>query len=492
MVAAPYQPPLYDMNIEALRRDLLPMTACEIVRLLARGEVSPVELVEVSRWKIEQTDSALNALPTKCFERALQQAGRIQDRTISDDGSRSWLGGLPIAVKDLNDVAGVRTTYGSAVFADHVPERSDFPVERLESNGAVIMAKSNTPEFGAGASTFNDVFGMTLNPWNIEKNPGGSSGGSAAAIASGQVWGAQGSDLGGSLRIPASFCGVVGLRPTPGIVPRGPASHPFSPLWVDGPIARNVGDCALLLDAMSGRDRRDPMSRPRPVESFQDSLNKDPPSGLKIAYSNNLGISPVDPAVETIFSAVISRLGEVAYEVEEAHPDLSSVPGAFQILRAAWLAADLAELLEDHETTLKPELVWNIKKGMELSADEIGRAEVEQGRAYRTILEFFETYDLLVTPTTVVPPFEKDCRYPEEVNGQKLETYFEWCAITYSISLTACPAISILAGFTEDGLPVGLQIIAAPFMDADLLSAACRVEELLGLHGKLPIDPITG
>ena len=353
------------------------------------------------------------------------------------------------------------------------------------------MAKSNTPEFGAGGATFNDVFGVTSNPWDVEKNSGGSSGGSAAAVASGQVWGAQGSDLGGSLRIPASFCGVVGFRPSPGIVPRGPASQPFSPLWVDGPIARNVADCALLLDAMSGRDGRDPLSRPRPVESFLETTKKDPPSGLKIAFSHDLGISPVDSAVDTVFSAVIGRLVEVAAEVEENHPDLGNAPAAFQTLRAAWLAVDMAELLEAHETKLKPELVCNIRQGMELSADEIGRAEVEQGRSYRGIIDFFENYDLLVTPATVVPAFEKDCRYPEEVNGQKLETYFDWCAITYSISLTTCSAISVPAGFTEEGLPVGLQIIAPPHRDADLLRAAARMEELLGLHGKLPIDPVT-
>ena len=211
---------------------------------------------------------------------------------------------------------------------------------------------------------------------------------------------------------------------------------------------------------------------------------------MKIAFSNNLGISPVDPAVDAVFSAVIGRLGEVAAEVKEAHPDLKDAPGAFQTLRAAWLAADMAEVLEAHEKKLKPELVWNIRKGMELSTDEIGRAEVEQGRLYERIVDFFDTYDLLVTPTTVVPPFEKDCRYPEQVNGQTLDTYFDWCAITYAISLTTCPAISIPAGFTEEGLPIGLQIIAAPHSDADLLSAAARVEELLGLHGKLPIDPV--
>jgi amidase len=245
-----------------------------------------------------------------------------------------------------------------------------------------------------------------------------------------------------------------------------------------------------LLDAMSGRDGRDPLSRPRPVESFLETTTKDPPSGLKIAFSHDLGISPVDPAVDTVFSTVIGRLGETAVEVEETHPDLGNAPGAFQTLRAAWMATDMAELLEAHETKLKPELVWNIRKGMELSTGEIGRAEVEQGRLYGRIMDFFDTYDLLVTPATVVPPFDKDCRYPEEVNGQTLETYFDWCAITYSISLTTCPAISIPAGFTEEGLPIGLQIIAAPHRDADLLSAAAWVEELLGFHHKLPIDPV--
>ena len=478
------------MKPDALSRELLPMTACDIVGLLARGEVSPVELAGISRGRIEQTDAALNALPTRCFERALEQAGRIQDGAISDDGSGSWLGGLPVAIKDLNDVAGVRTTYGSTVFADHVPERSDYTVERLESNGAVIMAKSNTPEFGAGGATFNDVFGTTGNPWNTSKNPGGSSGGSAAAVASGQVWGAQGSDLGGSLRVPASFCSVVGFRATPGVVPRGPASQPFSPLWVDGPIARDVADCALLLDAMSGRDARDPLSRPRPAESFLEAAKKDPPSGLRIAFSRDLGITPVDPAVDKVFSALVGRLGDIAAEAEEAHPDLENAPGAFQTLRAAWLAADMAELLEANEKKLKPELVWNIRKGMELSADDIGRADVERGRAYREIIGFFDNFDLLVTPATVVPPFDRDLRYPEEVDGKKLETYFEWCAITYAISLTSCPAMSLPMGFTEDGLPVGVQIIVPPSAEADLFRAAAALEGILDIAGRLPVNPV--
>jgi len=465
------------------------MTACDVVGLLARGEVSPLELVEVCRHRIAQTDGMLNALPTQCLERAREQAMRIQDGKNSNDGSQPWLGGLPIAVKDLNDVAGVRTTYGSTIFKDHVPERSDVTVERLESNGAIIIAKSNTPEFGAGGTTFNDVFGATANPWDTTKTSGGSSGGSAAAVASGEVWGAQGSDFGGSLRIPASFCGVVGLRPTPGVVPRGPASQPFSTLWVDGPVARNVADCALFLDAMSGRDGRDPLSRERMGKSVLESVNAEPRSDLKIAYSHDLGISPVDPTVRSIFSQVVDRLGGIAAGVEEDQPDFHNAPQVFHTLRAAWLAGDMAELLQAHESEMKPELAGNIRKGMALSADEIGRAEAERGRLYRRVMDFFAGYDLLITPATVVPPFDKDRRFPEEVNGEPLETYLDWYKITYCVSLTACPAMSLPIGFTEHGLPVGIQIVAPPFAEATLLSWAARLESVLGLAKRIPVDP---
>ncbi|MGE4562176.1 MAG: amidase family protein, partial [Rhodospirillales bacterium] len=296
-------------------------------------------------------------------------------------------------------------------------------------------------------------------------------------------------DFGGSLRIPASFCSVVGFRPTPGVVPRGPASQPFSHLWVDGPIARDVADCALMLDAMSGYDGRDPLSRPRPAESFLETTMKDPPPGLRIAFSHDLGITPVDPAVEAVFSALTGRLSDIATVVEEAHPNLKNAPGAFQTLRAAWLAADMSGMLETHEKKLKPELVWNIRKGMELSADDIGHANIEQGRTYREIRGFFDNFDFLVTPATVVPPFDRDCRYPEEVDGKKLKTYFDWLAITYAISLTSCPAMSVPMGFTDNGLPVGVQIIAPPFAEADLFRAAAALEGLLEIDNKLPVNP---
>ncbi len=470
-------------------RELSSKTACQVVDLLARRQVSPLELVEAAARRIADVDGATNALPTLCLDRARRHAERIAKQRKSGDAGAGWLGGLPMAVKDLNPVAGVRTTFGSTIFADHVPDKSDYTVERLESNGGIVVAKSNTPEFGAGGNTFNDVFGATANPWNPRKTCGGSSGGSSVAVATGQVWGATGSDLGGSLRIPASFCGVVGLRPTPGVVPRGPASQPFSPLWVDGPIARNVADCALLLDAMSGLDGRDPLSRLRPTAGYLAAARADPPSRLRVAWSPDLGVTPVDPAVARVFAAAVARLADTGAEVAEDHPDMAGAAEVFQTLRAAWLAGDMAELLAAHESKLKPELAWNIKKGMALSADDIGRAEVERGRLFRRFIEFFSRYDLLVTPATVVPPFDKDQRFPEEIAGRRLETYLDWYKITYCVTVAACPAMSLPIGFTDDGLPAGLQIIAPPFAEARLLSWAARLESLLGLASRVPLDP---
>ena len=480
------------MNADSSRGDLIRRTACEVVELLARGEVAARELVEACRLRIEEVDGALNALPTLCVDRARERASEISAHARSGEDAAGWLGGLPVAVKDLNPVAGVRTTFGSAIFADHVPDESDYTVERLESNGAVIVAKSNTPEFGAGGTTFNDVFGITSNPWNTGRTCGGSSGGSCVAVATGQAWAASGSDFGGSLRIPASFCGVVGLRPTPGVVPRGPATQPFSSLWVDGPIARNVADCALMLDAMSGRDVRDPLSRTRPVTSYLAKVRQEPVARPRVACSSDLGVTPVDPVVARAFSEAIDAIAATGARIEEDCPDMTGAPAIFHTLRASWLAADMGALLDGHESEMKPELVWNIRKGMTLSADEIGRAEVERGRLYRRFVEFFDRYDFLLTPATVVAPFDKDERFPETIDGRRLETYLDWYAITYCVSLTACPAMSLPIGFTDDGLPVGMQIVGPPFSEVRLLTWAAQLESMLGISGRLPIDPIAG
>ncbi|MCH7941699.1 MAG: amidase, partial [Proteobacteria bacterium] len=316
--------------------ELWRLTASQAVGLLKRAEVSPLEMIDAAASRIEATDGALNALPTLCLERARDHARKLMDK-----GGDSLLAGLPIAVKDLEDVAGVRTTYGSPIYRNHVPERSNIIVETLEANGAVVIGKSNTPEFGAGASTFNEVFGKTRNPWNTDKSVAGSSGGAAAALAAGQAWLATGSDLGGSLRTPASFCSVVGLRPSPGRVARGPLTQPFNSLSVAGPMARNPDDAALFLDAMCGAHREDPMSLAAPAYSFAETVrDRRPPR--RVGYSRDLGIVPVDSEVAAICEKAAQAFAQMGVEVVEARPDFSEAMACFQTLRAASFVTALA------------------------------------------------------------------------------------------------------------------------------------------------------
>ncbi|MDH3378708.1 MAG: amidase family protein [Gammaproteobacteria bacterium] len=468
--------------------ELCQLTATEAVTQLRRGEISPLDLVDAAAQRIALVEPHLNALPTLCIERARDAAEQLMANPPADADRPGWLGGLPVAIKDLNDVAGVRTTYGSPIYADHVPTRSDIMVEQLEANGAIVIAKSNTPEFGAGASTFNEVFGKTRNPWNVEKSVAGSSGGASAAVASGEVWLATGSDLGGSLRTPASFNSVVGLRPSPGRVARGPLSQPFDTLMVEGPIARNAADCALLLDAMCGRHREDPISLARPTESFSSALAAARPP-KRVAFSPNLGIVPVDREVIAVCEQAAQQFESMGAIVERACPDFSEVIESFQILRASIFAAGHADHLRDHRAKLKPEVIWNIEKGLALTAEQIGRAEAARARLYANSVAFFDSYDLLLCPAAIVPPFDVDVRYVEEVDGERFDNYVHWISITFAITATSCPALSAPAGFTAAGLPVGLQIVAPPQADAAALSAAALLEQATGFAGRLPIDP---
>ena len=344
--------------------DLWRLTASEAVALLKRREVSPLELIDAAAARIEATDGVINAMPTLCLERARDHARRI----LKEDGD-SLLAGLPIAVKDLEDVAGVRTTYGSPIYQDHVPTRSNILVETLESRGAVVIGKSNTPEFGAGASTFNEVFGKTRNPWNREKSVAGSSGGSAAALATGQAWLATGSDLGGSLRTPASFCSVVGLRPSPGRVARGPTTEPFNSLSVAGPMARTADDTALLLDAMVGQHREDPMSLAAPAVTFAETVGERR-LPKRIGYSRDLGIIPVDREVAAICEKAAQEFATMGVEVVEAAPNFSEAIECFQTLRAAGFVTSLSATLRDHGDKLKPEVIWNCLLYTSDAADE--------------------------------------------------------------------------------------------------------------------------
>ncbi len=466
--------------------ELVRLSASEAVEALTTGAVSALELVEAAAARIEAVDGAVNALPTLCLDRARDRAAALADAGAPED-RRGWLAGLPLVVKDLVDVAGVRTTYGSPIFANHVPARSAILVERLEDRGGVVMAKSNTPEFGAGANTFNEVFGKTRNPWNTDLTCGGSSGGSAVALATGMAWLATGSDLGGSLRTPASFCGVVGLRPSPGRVARAPTTDPFDTLSVEGPMARSVPDLALMLDAMAGAHREDPLSHPAPAQSFVGALAGPPPA--RVGWSADLGFLPVDPEVAAVCKAALGAFEEMSATVDDTCPAFSDAVESFQVLRAANFATAHAEKLAATRDMLKPDIVWNIEKGLALSADEIGRARRARAALYARVVAFFETHDLLATPAALVPPFDVGQRYVERIGDAAFDNYIDWLGITYAITLTGCPALSVPCGFTASGLPVGLQIVGRPHGEAALLAAAARFEQAIGANGGLPIDP---
>ena len=468
--------------------ELTRLSAQAVVRLLRQGKVSPLELIDAALARIAATDAVLNALPTLCADRARDRARRLMESASAVAPGPGWLGGLPLAVKDLNDVAGVRTTYGSPIHADNVPARSDILVERLEANGGVVLAKSNTPEFGAGANTFNAVFGETLNPWNPRLTVGGSSGGSAAALAAGQVWLATGSDLGGSLRTPASFCSVVGLRPSPGRVPHGPEARPFDTLSVDGPMGRTVGDVALMLDAMVARHPEDPLSLDLPQQPFQIAA-AERRRPLRVAFSPDLGIAPVDAEVRALCATAATRFGEAGVVVEEACPDFSGAVEAFGVLRALGFVAGHREHYEKYRDKLKPEVIWNIERGLALTASDIARAELARGALHHRVVEFFRSYDLLLCPAACVPPFDVKVRWLKELNGVAFDNYVEWIRITYAVTLTSCPALSLPCGFTRDGRPVGLQMVARPRGEAELLGAAAALEEILDIAKLVPIDP---
>src|SRR6266516_6019325 len=466
-------------------QDLIANDACAIVDLLLNGDIKPHDLLDALERRIAAVDPAVNALPTLCFERARAHADRLIQHPLAE---RGLLGGLPVPIKDLIDVAGVRSTRGSPIYSDHVPARSDILVEHLEANGGIVYAMSNTPEFGAGANTFNEVFGATLNPWNTTRSAAGSSGGAAVALATGMAWVAHGSDMGGSLRNPASFCGIVGLRPSIGRVAHTPKFKVDRTLGVQGPMARNVEDLALLLDAMSGEHPADPLSLPVLPNSFLSAVR----SGSKpkrIAYSPDLGITPVDPEVAAVTRKAAQRFAEAGAIVEEAHPDLREAHECFHVLRAFDFALSKAALLRTKRDMLKPEVIWNIEEGLKLTVEQLERAEAQRVAMAARTLEFFEKYDLLLAPATIVPPFPVENRYVTECAGKKFDNYVEWLGIVYAITLVCCPALSLPCGFTASGLPVGLQMVAAPRGEAQLLAGAKILEDILGVRGTTPIDP---
>ena len=473
--------------------ELVRLTANECVARLRAGEITPLELIDAAAARIEQVEGAINALPTLCLDRAHDHAKAMLDGKRADGADEAgWLAGLPVAIKDLNDVAGVRTTYGSPIFADHVPTTSHPVVERIEGKGGIVIAKSNTPEFGAGGSTFNEVFGRTRNPWNTSLTSGGSTGGGAAALAAGEVWLAHGSDHGGSLRRPATYCSVVGLRPSPGRVTRGTRDDLFSTLSVQGPMARTVADVALFLDAMSGLCPTDPLTFDAPSQSFAAAVaNPVPPKRVALA-PDYAGQIPVDSETRDLCRAAGRKFEEAGAIVEEACPELGEITETFLALRSRHFTVVYEELIAAHRERIKPDIIWNTERGFALSASELARAERARAALYRRMTTFFENYDCLVTAGASTPAFDVTLRMPERIDGQPLEHYLGASLITGAISITGHPAIAVPCGFDRHGRPVGLQIVGQPRGEARLLQIAQCLEDILGLATAVPIDPRSG
>ena len=468
--------------------ELCKLSATAAVALLKQGKVSPLELIDAAAARIAETEPALNALPTLCFDRARDHAKRLMQQPLKNPPPH-YLHGLPIAVKDNTDVKGVRCTSGSRIYAERIATESDIIVERLEDHGALVVAKSNLPEFAAGGNTFNELFGVTRNPWDTRMTPSGSSGGAAAALASGQVWLATGGDFGGSIRTPSSYCSTVGLRPTPGMVPRA-QKQPFSALSVEGPMARNVADCALMFECEAGAHKLDPMSRPLESGSYIAAAAR-PQKPKRVAYSVDLGVTPVvHRDTRAVVEAAAKKIAGDGVIVEEVHPDLSDAVRNFMVLRGAIYIARIAPLMEKHRHLLKPEVIGNTEFGLSLKLPDVVAAEIAQGEIIRRMARFFETYDLLIAPSVMCPPFPVETRYIAELDGVKLDGYMGWLSLTCALSITACPILALPGGFTPDGLPVGLQVAGPLRSEAKLFSHGAYLEQLLGYAERLPINPV--
>ena len=474
-------------------QDLIRLTATAAVELLRRGDITPLELIDAAAARIAVIEPQVNALPTLCLDRARDHAKRLMaggEREAEDEPG--WLGGLPVVIKDLTDVAGVRTTYGSPLFRDHVPNTSHPLVQRIERKGGIVIGKSNTPEFGAGNNTFNEVFGRTLNPWNTALTCGGSTGGGAVAVATGEAWLAQGSDHGGSLRTPASLCSVVGIRPSPGRVTRGTANTLFSPLSVQGPMARNVRDLALFLDTMAGLCPSDPLTFDAPARSFLDVATEARPP-RRVAFTANYGGRlPVDRETREICSHAVRHFEEAGCIVEEAFPELGPVEDVFLALRSQQFVIDRELQIAAHRNSFKPDIIWNTELGLAQTTSRLAWAERERAALYRRFVAFFERFDILVTPGSATPAWDVALRALDIVDGVKLEDYIAGNALTSAITLTSCPAVAVPCGFDQYGRPVGLQIVAPPRCEAAALAAARVFEQIAGLDAMLPIDPRPG
>ncbi|MFI0226709.1 amidase [Streptomyces lydicus] len=451
------------------------LDATDLAARLRRREISAREVVQAHLDRIERVNPAVNAIVTLDAEGALAAAAEADARLVRG-AEVPPLHGLPIAFKDTHLTRGMRTTFGSPLFADHVPDEDDVVVDRLQRAGAIRLGKTNVPEFAAGSHTFNRVFGTTRNPYDPTRSAGGSSGGAAAALAAGLQPLADGSDMGGSLRNPASFCNVVGLRPTPGRVPPQPGGDLWDTLAVPGPMGRTVADTALLLSAMAGPDPRCPLSLETPGAAFRVPLDREL-RGLRVAWTPDLGgLAPADPDVLAVLESQLHVLEELGWRVDTACPDLTGADETFRTLRAHSFDLAFGGLLDADREALKPSLARNVEEGRRLTTADLVTATATRSRLHLETLEFFSRYDLLLAPVSQVTPFDAELEYPQEVAGRPTKTYLDWMRSAYLISVLGVPALSVPAGFTPAGLPVGMQFIGPPRADLAVLQAGHAYE----------------
>jgi amidase len=467
-----------------MSEDICFLPATELARRIRARELSAVEVMQAHLAQIERANPQVNAIVTLLPERALEGA-RAADAALARGDSVGALHGLPIAHKDLMLTKGIRTTSGSPLYKDFVPEEDALIVERLRDAGAIAIGKTNVPEFGAGSQTFNPVFGATLNPYDLTKTCGGSSGGAAVALACGMLPIADGGDTGGSLRNPAGYCNVVGFRTSPGRVPIWPSQTAWSPLNIWGPMARTVADAALILSTIAGPDPRAPLSISEPGQRFAQPLDRDL-RGVRIAWGRDLGGLPVDPRVTAALDAQRHVFAALGCVVEEVEPDWSGADEAFKTWRAWHMELGMGELLDTHRDQIKDTVIWNIEAGRQLTGPQIGAAEKARAALYQRLHQFMQRYEFLALPVSQVPPFDVDQPYVTEIAGVPLETYIDWMRSCYYVSVVGLPAISVPCGFTPDGLPVGIQLVGRHQDDWGVLQLAHAFEQATGFWKRRP------
>ena len=469
----PFQPTTRKHNMS--EASLCFHTAVELAGMIRDKKVSAREVMEAHLAQIDRVNPKVNAIVTMDAEQALAQAGNA-DEALAKGEPCGILHGLPMGVKDLRPTKGMLTTYGSPIYKDHVPDTDAIIVEREKAAGAIIVGKTNTPEFGAGAQTFNEVFGATRNPYDLDKTCGGSSGGSAVALACGMLPLADGSDTGGSLRNPAAFCNIVGFRTSPGRVPAWPSGMGWWPISVQGPMARTVEDTALFLSAIAGPDARAPISIEEPGSRFLEPLERDFKE-VSIAWSRNLGFLPVEPEITEVCDSRRDVFESLGCVVDDGEPDMRDANEIFQVLRAWRFGQEHAERLKNHRDKLKDTVIWNTEKGLALDGPTVARAEAGRTALYHRVREFMEKHEYLVLPVNPVAPFPADQPYITEIDGTKMESYIDWMIFCYAITITGLPAISVPCGFTQAGLPVGLQIVGRHNHDFEVLQLAHAFEQ---------------